>query len=104
MHHDSANFESPYSFRPEKWLEANRATKERMQQAYFPFGAGSRTCIGKNIAMLVLLKALPRLSDRFVFEAAGELKHGRDMPTTNVFLIKASAFPAVVKSRTDKAV
>jgi len=36
-------------FRPERWLEASPAQLKEMKATMFQFGAGARTCIGKNI-------------------------------------------------------
>jgi cytochrome P450 len=36
-------------FRPERWLEAPPAQLKEMKATMFQFGAGARTCIGKNI-------------------------------------------------------
>ena len=39
-------------FRPERWLEASSSRLSQMKATMFQFGAGARTCIGKNISML----------------------------------------------------
>ena len=36
-------------FRPERWLEAPKDQLREMKATMFQFGAGARTCIGKNI-------------------------------------------------------
>ena len=38
-------------FRPERWLEGDSA---RMEKTMLVFGAGGRTCIGKNVSFLFL--------------------------------------------------
>lgn len=46
-----------------------------MEQYYLPFGAGARTCIGKHISSLEMLKLIPELVRRYDFEClSGELK------------------------------
>lgn len=40
------------AFRPERWLEASPAQLSQMKATMFQFGAGARTCIGKNVSML----------------------------------------------------
>ena len=40
-------------FRPERWLESEARNKE-MEKYLITFGAGSRTCVGKNISLMVL--------------------------------------------------
>lgn len=62
-------------FRPERWLEAqaeaeagNKERLQRMEAYYLPFGGGSRTCIGRHISILEILKLMPRLLRDFEFE------------------------------------
>jgi len=56
------------SFHPERWLqrpeesrEAFEARKQVMNGATYTFGAGPRTCIGKNISLLEIYKLIPSL-------------------------------------------
>lgn len=39
-------------FRPERWIEASPSQLAQMKATMFQFGAGARTCLGKNISML----------------------------------------------------
>ncbi|CAK1368306.1 Pisatin demethylase [Cercospora beticola] len=98
MHYDAAFFSEPEKFIPERWLDADKPTKAKMQEAYFPFGLGSRTCIGRNIASLVILKALPQLVERFDVEFKGDVEE-KGLPVQNIFLVRATEFPAVVSVR-----
>ncbi len=41
-------------FRPERWLEAG--DKKLMESCYPSFGFGSRTCVGKNMALMEINK------------------------------------------------
>ena len=50
------------AFRPERWLEANSSQLSLMKSSMFQFGAGARTCIGKNISMLEMSVTLPQQS------------------------------------------
>jgi cytochrome P450 len=36
-----------------------------MEQSYFVFGAGSRTCVGKNISLMEMHKVIPQLLREF---------------------------------------
>jgi cytochrome P450 len=58
--HNPRVFPDPYVFRPERFLNGHR-----YEHAYFPFGFGSRTCVGKPFALrqmlLVLAAALSSL-------------------------------------------
>lgn len=53
------------AYRPERWLEASAEQKKEMDGAMFHFGAGARTCIGKNISLLEVYKLVPSFLRRF---------------------------------------
>lgn len=53
------------SFRPERWLEASPAQRTLMASSLFSFGAGARTCIGKNISLLEMYKLVPAVLRTF---------------------------------------
>jgi cytochrome P450 len=50
---------------PERWLDCTRDCRKEMEAAMFQFGAGSRTCIGKNISLLEIYKLVPSFLSRF---------------------------------------
>ena len=50
---------------PERWLEATKEQLKEMNGNMFQFGAGSRTCIGKNISLLEVYKLVPSFLRRF---------------------------------------
>jgi cytochrome P450 len=52
-------------YRPERWLEACGGKLKEMNASMFHFGAGSRTCIGKNISLLEIYKLVPSFLRRF---------------------------------------
>lgn len=53
------------AFRPERWLEASPGQLKEMKATMFQFGAGSRTCIGRNISLLEIYKLVPSFLRRF---------------------------------------
>lgn len=53
------------SFRPERWIEASPEKLKEMKATMFQFGAGARTCIGKNISLLEVYKLVPSFLRRF---------------------------------------
>jgi cytochrome P450 len=55
------------AFRPERWLEnAEKVdTGSDMHRFFFAFGAGARTCIGKNISWMEMSKLIPTLLLRY---------------------------------------
>jgi cytochrome P450 len=50
LHHDPRWFDAPERFLPERF--APEAEAARRPGVFMPFGAGSRTCVGKNFALL----------------------------------------------------
>ncbi|KAK6831801.1 hypothetical protein RU639_002886 [Aspergillus parasiticus] len=56
------------TFRPERWLESDKEKLSVMEQSLLTFGAGVRTCIGKNLSMLEMSKVIPELYRQFEFE------------------------------------
>ncbi|KAF7187940.1 Cytochrome P450 monooxygenase [Pseudocercospora fuligena] len=54
-------------FKPERWLQDNAA---QMERHLISFGAGTRTCIGKNISLSEIYKMLPQLLLKFKLELA----------------------------------
>jgi len=48
-------------YRPERWLEADEDGLKLMERNFLAFGAGSRTCLGKNISLLEMFKVVPQL-------------------------------------------
>ncbi|RAK95885.1 cytochrome P450 [Aspergillus ibericus CBS 121593] len=67
MHHDEDAFPDPFSFRPERWLEVSDESRE---QCFFPFGLGSRSCIGRNLALYELYEAVAATVKSDVLEGA----------------------------------
>jgi cytochrome P450 len=68
IHRHSIFGEDVESFVPERWLRADGesetaflARRQHMFRATFTFGAGPRTCIGKNISLLEIYKLVPSL-------------------------------------------
>ncbi|KAK5065098.1 hypothetical protein LTR84_000934 [Exophiala bonariae] len=62
MHRHKPTFgEDADEFRPSRWLLAPPSRLQLMNKAMLMFGAGPNTCIGKNIGMLELYKAVPSL-------------------------------------------
>ena len=53
------------SYIPERWLDASPTQLKEMNGTLFQFGAGARTCIGKNISLLEMYKLVPAFLRRF---------------------------------------
>ena len=65
-HHAPRYWESPESFDPERFTNANN--KLRTPFTHLPFGGGPRGCIGGNYAMLQILMILNALLKRYDFQ------------------------------------
>ncbi|KAL8923518.1 MAG: hypothetical protein Q9172_003091 [Xanthocarpia lactea] len=56
--HDKRNFDEPFSFKPERWLDpANTDIKEASQ----PFSLGPRGCLGRNFAYMEMNLVLAKM-------------------------------------------
>jgi len=63
LHRDPRFWDEPTAFRPERWLDGDRASVER--RAYLPFGAGPRKCIGEGFAWMEGVLVLASLARRW---------------------------------------
>ena len=63
------------SYRPERWLEVGDEKRKEMDGTLFQFGAGSRTCIGKNISLLEIYKLIPSFLRRFEVKMRGPFQN-----------------------------
>jgi cytochrome P450 len=85
VHRNPEVFEAPDSFIPERWLESSPEKLKEMEQSFFAFGAGARTCLGKNISLTEMHKMIPELLRKF------ELKlhiPGKEWKTKNVWFVQ----------------
>ncbi|KIW94689.1 uncharacterized protein Z519_04666 [Cladophialophora bantiana CBS 173.52] len=53
---------------PERWLDNNEEKVKILERYNFAFGAGSRTCIGRHVAMLEISKLVPEVFRHFQVE------------------------------------
>lgn len=63
LHRDPRFFPEPLAFRPERWTESFEA--DLHPQAYIPFGAGPRHCIGHGFARMELGLILATILQRY---------------------------------------
>jgi len=59
---DQRWFDRPEEFSPGRWAEA---APQRPRFAWFPFGAGPRSCIGEHFGRLVLILAVATIAARW---------------------------------------
>jgi cytochrome P450 len=62
-HHDSRFYYEPLRFRPERWFDLDGASTPRY--SFFPFGGGSRVCIGEHFAMIEAIAVLAVIAWRW---------------------------------------
>ncbi|KAH0828225.1 hypothetical protein AYO21_03784 [Fonsecaea monophora] len=53
---------------PERWLDDDEEKVKMLERYNFAFGAGSRTCIGRHVAMLEISKLVPEVFRHFEVE------------------------------------
>lgn len=67
MHHDERFWSHPETFDSSRWLD-----RDRSADAYLPFGAGPRRCLGATFARVEARVVLAELLRRFRFEREGD--------------------------------
>ena len=77
------------TFRPERWIEATPEKVREMKGAMLQFGAGSRSCIGRNISLLEIYKVVPSFLRRFKVEME---EPGRSWRTWNAWWVVPKDF------------
>jgi cytochrome P450 len=71
VHRDPRWWPDATAFQPERWLPGGSALDPaRPKFAYFPFGAGTRVCIGEQFAWLEAILALATFARRWRFRLA----------------------------------
>jgi cytochrome P450 len=70
MHRDERFFTNPSRFDPERWTA--EARESRPQFSYFPFGGGSRRCIGEGFAWMEGILLLATLAQKWRMRLAAD--------------------------------
>ncbi|KAB8255486.1 cytochrome P450 [Aspergillus pseudonomiae] len=93
MHFSKTIFgEDADRFRPERWIDGDAS---RMDRHIMQFGMGARTCLGKNISMCEIYKAIPELLRSFAFELGCD----EEIQTTSYWLYKPVAIDVNARRR-----
>ena len=72
IHYDEEIFPDAWSFQPDRWLEGNDAEQLALRRRRLvAFGRGSRSCIGRDLALTEICIALSYLLRRFDFDLCG---------------------------------
>ncbi|KAI8056335.1 cytochrome P450 [Gilbertella persicaria] len=64
---DEKHWPDPFKFKPERWISYEN--EENSLDAFFPFSAGSRNCVGKNFALQEMKISLATLLKYFEIES-----------------------------------
>lgn len=69
VHRDPRWWPDADAFKPDRWLSGSRLTDAggRPKYAYFPFGGGSRVCIGESFAWTEAILLLATIAQRWTF-------------------------------------
>ncbi|HEY9645656.1 MAG TPA: cytochrome P450, partial [Chroococcidiopsis sp.] len=94
MHRDPRYFEQPDQFRPERWTD--ELEKQLPRCAYFPFGDGPRTCIGKGFAVMESVLLLAAIAQRVQLSLATD---AAIIPQPSITLRPAGGIPMTVHHR-----
>ncbi|KIW13441.1 hypothetical protein PV08_08629 [Exophiala spinifera] len=86
-------------FRPERWLEASEATLKLMDRNWLAFGAGARTCLGKNISLMEMSKLVPQLLRRYHVQLADP---AAEWTLHDYWFVKQEGLRCVLTRRTRK--
>ena len=97
LHRDRQIFGSDAEeWNPDRWLDLDPAKTKYMEQHLLAFGAGKRTCLGKNIAMLELSKVVPALVLRYDIALKDR---NRAWKITSAFAVKQDGLDVVLARR-----
>lgn len=90
-HRDERWWPEPRRFRPERWLEPD----DRPRFAYFPFGGGTRICVGEQFAWMEAVLLLATLARRWRVRVSAP----DPTPEAIVTLRPRGGMPAVLEPR-----
>ncbi|OOQ85668.1 cytochrome P450 oxidoreductase [Penicillium brasilianum] len=97
VHRDPKVFENPDSFTPERWLDSSSEKLKEMEQSFFVFGAGARTCLGKNISLTEMHKVIPQLLRKFEIKLHNPEEEWK---TKNVWFVQQEGLICDIRRRT----
>lgn len=86
----------PDTFRPERWIQAKPDQLREMKASMLQFGAGARTCIGKNISLLEIYKLVPTFLRNFEVDMADPVSEWK---THNAWFVRQLNFTTRFKPR-----
>ena len=72
IHHDEKQWDEPFSFKPERFIDETGKLMRTTDQSFVPFGAGRRVCIGEALARMEIFVFLSNILYRYDIVADGE--------------------------------
>ena len=67
MHFDSREWEDPFTFKPERFLDITGNIVPGAQRSYLPFSAGRRVCLAELLAKVELFLLIARMLHQYKF-------------------------------------
>lgn len=95
VHMDEGYWGDPENFRPERFLDNNELIQH---EAFIPFGAGKRRCIGESLARSSLFIFFVAFLQAFNFSFAGEIT---SLEGSNGISLSPKSYKIILKSRTN---
>lgn len=99
IHHDPNNFYDPDSFIPERWIENEKESEAHNAKAWAPFGYGSTSCIGKNLAYMEMRAVLAQFIVKFDFSISPEDDRQFQESVRDQFVVSAGAMKLKIVPR-----
>lgn len=94
VHRDPRWWPDADAFRPERWLDGSTAMS-RPKFAYFPFGGGTRICVGEQFAWMEAILVLATLAQRWRLHVDGP----DPAPDAIITMRPAGGLPARLEQR-----
>ncbi|KAI9255171.1 cytochrome P450 [Phascolomyces articulosus] len=103
-HVDPAYWSEPEKWIPERWIEDSDYPQKADHDAFFPFSAGSRNCIGKTFAQQEMRLSIANLVKLFDIEAIPEqVALGEERRAFITLQINSNSYKVLMKRRTTNA-
>jgi unspecific monooxygenase len=71
-------FPNAESWLPERWLDCTKEELLRMEKGYWAFGSGSRQCLGRHVATIMVRFALAGIYTNFETSVVDDKEFGYD--------------------------
>lgn len=115
LHRNKDEFgENAREFDPYRWINLSEEKRKSMEKSILTFGGGARQCIGKNISLMEINKALPSLIRAFDFtlpDFRSPNWHGKDSngiegvqipwKCRSTWFLEVETFPIQISKRSD---